>query len=1033
MKHLLTSILLLSLCSTAVAQSSPPSGWSWTYNPSNGHYYALTSSDDWAAVQAEAISAEAHLVTINNQAENDWIVANINIGTGVDSGVWIGYQLENSAWEWVSGMDYSYENWDIGEPNGGGSNYPVANMWGDDPSSGRIEGAWNDFDTGRDFPGIIEWTDTLYVDGTGNGDYNDIQSAIDSAHNGNTVIVRDGTYYENIIFNGKAITLQSENGSATTIIDGSDTDRVVVFNSGEGPNSIIRGFTVRNGRANSPTSFGHGGGIYCQNASSPTIEECVITNNNAANDGGGMACVDSSSPIITNCEFNANTAIYGGGIFVYTNSSPAFVNCTFTDNEATGVGSGGGMHCDQSSSPFLQDCVFVNNSTPNNGGGLSCDDGSAPDLVNCVFTNNSALNGGGLSCDDGSPATLLNCTFENNSATSDGGGLKCGLSSASLEDCTFTNNSANWGGGMYCIDDSYPTLLNCEFTGNDASTRGGGMYCSEGITLSLDSCTFTNNTSNQGGGLFSHESQPAIVHCEFINNSVTNNYGYGGGVSLWGSTAIIQDCLFDSNAASCYGAGIYSTYSDVTLVETTIVNNEITGGHGGGNQGAAFFSDDGSALEAKDIITWENFPQVHGLWIGTTSTAEFDYSLISEGIGTNSSGGGTWSLGNGMLGTPGSAPDPLFVDASNGDYRLQHVATGHASDSPCVDAGDPNITPYGSTRIDGILDSGIIDIGFRPLDTPTGIDSDNDGLGDTDEASIGTDPMDQDTDDDGLSDGEEVYSFFTNPLNLDTDSDGIQDGTEVGNDQWWLGEPWNGISGTDTSVNIPDTDPSTTTDPLDDDTDNDGLMDGQEDVNQDGEFMGIELDPNDFDGDNDGLGDGLELGLAAPNGNDTDMTVFVADADPSTTTRATLRDTDGGSIHDGLEDANQNGMIDAGEIDPRDASDDSVYLKHNGASVGGQTTLNVYACEPGSLMVLCYSLAGPGPTVFANVTLDLSQPIRQLPIIHIDSNGNGALGPLPVPASVSVGDQAWFQGVQVSLFGSASSFTPTNMTLLTIQ
>jgi hypothetical protein len=293
--------------------------------------------------------------------------------------------------------------------------------------------------------------------------------------------------------------------------------------------------------------------------------------------------------------------------------------------------------------------------------------------------------------------------------------------------------------------------------------------------------------------------------------------------------------------------------------------------------------------------------------------------------------------------------------------------------------------------------------------------------------------MDQDTDDDGLSDGEEVYSFFTDPLMVDTDSDGIQDGTEVGSDTWWLGEPWNGIDGTDTSINIPDADPSTTTDPLDDDTDNDGLMDGQEDVNQDGEFLGIELDPNDFDCDNDGLSDGLELGLAVPNGNDTDMTVFVADADPSTTTRATFRDTDGGGIHDGIEDSNRNGMIDAGEIDPRDASDDSVYLKHNGASVGGHTTLNFYACEPGSWMFLCYSLAGAGPTAFTNVTLDLTQPIGTFSSIRIDSNGKGQVGPLPVPSSVSVGDQAWFQGVQVSIFGTSTVLTTTNMTPLTIQ
>ena len=324
---------------------------------------------------------------------------------------------------------------------------------------------------------------------------------------------------------------------------------------------------------------------------------------------------------------------------------------------------------------------------------------------------------------------------------------------------------------------------------------------------------------------------------------------------------------------------------------------------------------------------------------------------------------------------------------------------------------------------------------FDELTAPNPIpDSDLDGLTDPEESTLGTDPFDQDTDDDGLGDGEEVNVFLTSPLNLDSDYDGVQDGTEVGRDTWLPGIPSLNVLGTDTAIFIADEDSSTTTDPLDDDTDNDGLMDGEEDSNLDGEFLGMELDPNDFDSDDDGLSDGLELGLVVPSGIDTDMNVFVADADPSTTTKAWESDTDGGGIHDGLEDANRNGMIDLGEIDPRDSSDDTVYLKHNGASVGGSTRFNVYGCEPGSIVVLCYSLAGSGPTSFTNVTLDLSQPIRQLPtVININSNGNGALGPLPVPASVSVGDQAWFQGVQVSIFGASTVLTTTNMTLLTIQ
>ena len=58
-------------------------------------------------------------------------------------------------------------------------------------------------------------------------DFPTIQDGIDGSVNGDTVIVRDETYYENINFNGKAITLKSENGPSTTIIDGNQNGSVV--------------------------------------------------------------------------------------------------------------------------------------------------------------------------------------------------------------------------------------------------------------------------------------------------------------------------------------------------------------------------------------------------------------------------------------------------------------------------------------------------------------------------------------------------------------------------------------------------------------------------------------------------------------------------------------------------------------------------------------------------------------------------------------------------------------------------------------
>ncbi len=81
-----------------------------------------------------------------------------------------------------------------------------------------------------------------------------------------------------------------------------------------------------------------------------------------------------------------------------------------------------------------------------------------------------------------------------------------------------------------------------------------------------------------------------------------------------------------------------------------------------------------------------------------------------------------------------------------------------------------------------------------------GVDSDGDGLPDSEEATHGTQPDVADTDGDGIGDGDEVRLYGTNPALPDTDGDGLDDGEEIG-----LG-----------------------TDPLAQDTDGDGLPDGWE-------------------------------------------------------------------------------------------------------------------------------------------------------------------------------------------------------------
>ena len=195
-------------------------------------------------------------------------------------------------------------------------------------------------------------------------DYPTIQSGVDAAADGDTVLVSYGLYTGpgnvNIDFEGKAIVVMSECGPEVTIIDCDGTCRTgcrgFYLHSGEGPNSVIQGFTIRNGHVFGAWPLSTGGGILCDGAS-PTIIGNIVTCNVADGAGGGISFRNSSSVMVGNTIRWNTTAYDGGGIFA-EGSSLVMDRNTIAGNVAD---KGGGIFCAAVSSATVINSIFWGN------------------------------------------------------------------------------------------------------------------------------------------------------------------------------------------------------------------------------------------------------------------------------------------------------------------------------------------------------------------------------------------------------------------------------------------------------------------------------------------------------------------------------------------------------------------------------------------------------------------------------------------------------------------------------------------------
>jgi parallel beta-helix repeat protein len=358
--------------------------------------------------------------------------------------------------------------------------------------------------------------------------YTTIQEGIDAAASGDVVLVDEGTYYENINFKGKAITVASHfwfDGDTShiskTIIDGSqhqvpDSGSVVYFISGEDTTSVLCGFTITGGS-----------GTYTQQYTFRW--------------GGGIACWYSGARISSN-KIN-NNVIYGNS------------------NTAWGGGIGAG-YFGSNAYIIIEKNHITNNETYSTGG--------------------FALGGGvGMACN----GRLIDNVISHNSCTStaseaNGGGIKIAAESASLPSTVLIK-------GNYI---AHNTATGLKVTPHDGA-KGGGIvnhYCK--VHILQNEILYNRLNANldgtaRGAGIhfsYAHnesEISQNIINFNTINDSITDNSG--GGISFYSCNGVsICNNIISGNSAMD-GGGIRIVNIDSEIINNTIVNNTASGSGGG--------------------------------------------------------------------------------------------------------------------------------------------------------------------------------------------------------------------------------------------------------------------------------------------------------------------------------------------------------------------------------------------------------------------------------------------------------------------
>jgi len=232
-------------------------------------------------------------------------------------------------------------------------------------------------------------------------------------------------------------------------------------------------------------------------------------------------------------------------------------------------------------------------------------------------------------------------------------------------------------------------------SGTDPSNAGGGIQVNAtGVTIY--NCLFKNNYSNFGGAVTVNASRNTVIRrCRFKANSSNEA---GGALLLWtGSTATIENCIFERNhstgaSSSVYSGGAIWVYGNSSrIVNCTFVNNTSD------YPGEAIYS----LSSSSSIILNSIFCGSSSQFASNITSYNISYCAFETSAPSNSTNSIILDTGNGGNG-------PNFTNPSAGDYSITFA-------SPCRDAGTPTgapLTDYlGNGRI-GPYDIGAYEVQY---------------------------------------------------------------------------------------------------------------------------------------------------------------------------------------------------------------------------------------------------------------------------------------------------------------------------------